>query len=602
MQAVYILIIGDPKYAQWAVNFAASVKFYSPSMHIVALHEPGYLKNILEHEKFIFDEFIEIKNDHCYADEKLTPGIAKLNIYEYLKHDECLYVDVDSLCIKDIQALFYQNAGKVIGCDTSWAGDEKSDQWNCHWSTMEDVKKYYKLPSTYKIFEINSSYIYVKRGQEAEAFFKQAQENIIPNYVGKWGQAFPDELAFNVAFAQTGIDPSGKNAITWNSTLSGVPKEVAYLVPHYFLLTYWGGKDNRYVRHYQNYDRLAQVIHRKIFGKHNPYKYSELMQRKYIQVHRSIVKPNQPIALPMPAKMAQYERGPVAKITIVGRENGAGLSKDRIILADIFKEYDVDFRSCDRFIPLKNSDVNIFTEVVNPQYFGKYNILIPNQEWFETAWIQHLKKFHAIWVKTKLAYKIFSSMHPNVQYIGFTSVDLFKEGEKFKECFHTQGKSSDKGTEFLNNWPADIPRLNFISGKINQSNNPNVSQHKNQLAPEKFLELANRSLIHLCPSTMEGFGHYINEAKSMANVVITTDSAPMNELITDGQFLCKIKSAKTKPGTLGTYTYTDAEELMRAIRSTMEMDLIDIGKENRAQFLKQDQEFKETIIYEFGKI
>ncbi|GAB9476764.1 hypothetical protein Gpo141_00013822, partial [Globisporangium polare] len=36
----------------------------------------------------------------------------------------------------------------------------------------------------------------------------------------------------------------------------------------------------------------------------------------------------------------------------------------------------------------------------------------------------------------------------------------------------------------------------------------------------------------LCTSRMEGYGHYINQARVSGGVILTSDGAPMNELVT----------------------------------------------------------------------
>jgi glycosyltransferase involved in cell wall biosynthesis len=60
----------------------------------------------------------------------------------------------------------------------------------------------------------------------------------------------------------------------------------------------------------------------------------------------------------------------------------------------------------------------------------------------------------------------------------------------------------------------------------------NISVISRKVERDELLALANSHGLHLCPSTTEGFGHYINEAKSTGAVVITTDAEPMNRLVT----------------------------------------------------------------------
>jgi glycosyltransferase involved in cell wall biosynthesis len=46
--------------------------------------------------------------------------------------------------------------------------------------------------------------------------------------------------------------------------------------------------------------------------------------------------------------------------------------------------------------------------------------------------------------------------------------------------------------------------------------------------------LQKTSGVHLCPSSREGFGHYINEARAMSAFIMTTDYGPMNGFVDDG--------------------------------------------------------------------
>lgn len=59
----------------------------------------------------------------------------------------------------------------------------------------------------------------------------------------------------------------------------------------------------------------------------------------------------------------------------------------------------------------------------------------------------------------------------------------------------------------------------------------NMYLHKKLLEYEEFVIVKNKIGMHLCPSIVEGYGHYINEARKIKSLVITTNMAPMNELI-----------------------------------------------------------------------
>jgi glycosyltransferase involved in cell wall biosynthesis len=61
----------------------------------------------------------------------------------------------------------------------------------------------------------------------------------------------------------------------------------------------------------------------------------------------------------------------------------------------------------------------------------------------------------------------------------------------------------------------------------------NLILYIRSLADEELLGLQQSSGVHLCPSREEGFGHYINEARALGALVMTTNWAPMNDLVQD---------------------------------------------------------------------
>ncbi|KAJ1538263.1 hypothetical protein HK405_013986 [Cladochytrium tenue] len=63
---------------------------------------------------------------------------------------------------------------------------------------------------------------------------------------------------------------------------------------------------------------------------------------------------------------------------------------------------------------------------------------------------------------------------------------------------------------------------------------PNIVVHDTLTATEFNLLSAERG-VHLAASSQEGYGHYINVARALGAVVITTDYPPMSEFVRDGE-------------------------------------------------------------------
>ncbi|KAI8609283.1 hypothetical protein BC830DRAFT_855635 [Chytriomyces sp. MP71] len=110
---------------------------------------------------------------------------------------------------------------------------------------------------------------------------------------------------------------------------------------------------------------------------------------------------------------------------------------------------------------------------------------------------------------------------------------------------HSQGKSIFKGTSsIIRCWKhrPNLPHLNLVGAdvkdRVQDEFKQEIVQRNLDYAQAKFSEV-ELSILHaeapvqLCPSEMEGFGHYINQARAAGALLLTTDHAPMNELVTN---------------------------------------------------------------------
>lgn len=294
------------------------------------------------------------------------------------------------------------------------------------------------------------------------------------------------------------------------------------------------------------------------------------------------------------------------RVRIISRNNGWGLSQDIAILRSalvgisgqsITVEY-ADWRA----LPAGKADLNIFLELLNPAWysFADRNVLVPNPEWFMVAWLPHLKALEAVWCKTHDATRIFAQHHPRTEYIGWTSRDcLDAKVPRERSLIHIAGDSVSKGTRHVIAAMAMLPEyhLTLLTSQKWGPLPPNITL-RGRLESEEFLVEQNRHMIHLCPSTYEGFGHYINEARSVGAFIITTNAAPMNELVTE-EFGMGCAVASTGPERMGYAHQADPAALADCIRLAMrapEESLRGCGVKARAAYLAGRSEFDDNLI------
>ena len=247
------------------------------------------------------------------------------------------------------------------------------------------------------------------------------------------------------------------------------------------------------------------------------------------------------------------------KINIITNNNGYGLSTDYKILTFIikkhFKNLEINFVDCNTY-KSKLVDINIFLETVVNIHMknAKYNILIPNQEWFSKDWVNYITEFDKLLVKTKYGMEVFKTFtkKDKISYISWKSNDKLKKSidKDYTKFLHACGASNNKQTQkIIDWWKPEYPKLTVIANKdcveVNFKQQDNIEYVFERLDDLKFDSLFNSCGVHICASETEGFGHYINEAKLCKSVVITTDAPPMNELINQSNgFLVKSKKKK----------------------------------------------------------
>ena len=316
----------------------------------------------------------------------------------------------------------------------------------------------------------------------------------------------------------------------------------------------------------------------------------------------------------------------MANIRIISRDNGVGLTRDMALVAGLFIDagHDVQViayggnRMLDRCMEFgqrlrhatgKRVDVQLFLERVYPRLLplARCNLLIPNPEWFQDRWRPFLHRFDAVLCKTRHGAGIFSSLGCDVREIGFTSDDIYDPTvERAPEFFHLAGRSSAKGTDaVLDAWAKhpEWPQLTVVQNPktaTRRVERPNVAHRLEYIDAETLRRLQNRSLFHLCPSEMEGFGHYLNEALSAAAIVLATDGAPMHELVTPECGVLLAPAARRSEGLVERFI-VDVAGIEAGVHQALALDAAADARMSdaaRARFLNGDRRFRSSLVPE----
>ena len=239
-------------------------------------------------------------------------------------------------------------------------------------------------------------------------------------------------------------------------------------------------------------------------------------------------------------------------------------------------------------------------------------ILVPNFEWFGKAELERVRWIDEVWHKTEISMSTLMKLFPpNVkhQLVGWTSDDVKIDViQNFTKFIHIRGTSHQKQSEIiLETWMANpeyppLLLLNYVDdGRF--LNIPFNMRYKNvevisrKLERNELLGLANGCGLHICLSTAEGFGHYINEAKSIGAVVIATDAEPMNHLIT-GDMGCLVPVGAVRRAGLVDKCFVRREGLEKAVNyvlSLTEQQRKALGGKARISYLEQKKLFLNAL-------
>jgi glycosyltransferase involved in cell wall biosynthesis len=285
------------------------------------------------------------------------------------------------------------------------------------------------------------------------------------------------------------------------------------------------------------------------------------------------------------------------RIQLIGSDNGFGLSEDARVLRSVLDPlHEVHFTPWQSPRRQVRYDANIFLELINPAFFpqARVNYGFLNPEWTMPGFVPHLRRLDLILCKTKDALECFRG-HGGTHYTGFTSRDRRQDAERSKRFFHLAGGSQAKGTSQVLEVFRKHPEftLELVGDRyVPKELPPNVVRH-GRLTDGHLNRLMNECMIHLCPSSYEGFGHYINEARSVGALIVTTHAAPMNELA-PVDFAIGVPFDSVSQQNLAMHKHVNIEALEEMVVTCAALDegtIMDLGEKAREAYLSERGQF-----------
>jgi len=248
---------------------------------------------------------------------------------------------------------------------------------------------------------------------------------------------------------------------------------------------------------------------------------------------------------------------------------------------------------------------------------ARHRVLIPNPEYIDDAILTLAGQCNHVWHKSRLSFDRLAPTFLSAKHtlVGFTSCDPSTRVTSYTSFIHAIGNvfTHRNTSTVVQCWSArpDWPNLHvlFHGGDLNLKlsdfrPDSNIHPKSGWLEIDAYLWLAGDHGIHLCTSEVEGFGHYINEARALGALVVTTDAPPMNELV-DNECGVLVKPRTTIPMNFGTRFLIDPEDFAVTVDKILQLEPRSrqrFGEAARYRFEAERGLFRERVAEAFADL
>lgn len=269
-KGIFLMIWNKREYGYAAANFAMSIKYYCPSLPIHLLTDRSAIDGVINVGFFDSVEYMD--------ETPRDPALAKMQVYDKLPFDNTLFLDVDALCIGNLEQVLDQfiSDGKPYRCAVhDWYDASSPENFPMMvWATKSTIWEHYKLNGE-RLPATQSSIQFIQKGEFCKALFDKMQANYankIPTekLKNKWGGGQPDELYLNITLAQLHYDPSFTGVIYFADR---VDKSFTQVKVDHQILSMFGTANNIKKPFLDAYDNSLKAIGQHMGGKPTLWKY-----------------------------------------------------------------------------------------------------------------------------------------------------------------------------------------------------------------------------------------------------------------------------------------------------------------------------------------
>lgn len=209
MTGIVLTAFGKKGYGYAAHNLALSLRKHGCVLPIYLYAQKETIERI---NLALFDRVFYLEPHEYTFRGNFAPGYGKINAIAKLPFEENLFIDADSLCLREIDSLI--NNLRLKDFSTIWMGEGYYGQDISYdpWANHEYAWQYFNLQKEDLWTTVQTSLVWIRRNETTEAIVKQLQYYYEKGYSQSglkeaWARTHvPDELIFSGVIAINNLD------------------------------------------------------------------------------------------------------------------------------------------------------------------------------------------------------------------------------------------------------------------------------------------------------------------------------------------------------------------------------------------------------------